>query len=43
MSYGVRGSLFTQGSVGTKKLNIDKTGTIDLTDLNSVASGGPDR
>jgi LEA14-like dessication related protein len=30
VSYGVRGSLFTQGTFGTKNLKIEKTGRIDL-------------
>jgi LEA14-like dessication related protein len=30
ISYGVRGGLYTQGSYGTKKLKVEKTGTIDL-------------
>ena len=30
VSYGVRGSLFTQGNFGTKKLKVEKTGLIDL-------------
>jgi LEA14-like dessication related protein len=32
VSYGVRGGLYTQGAFGTKKLKVNKTGTIDLTD-----------
>jgi LEA14-like dessication related protein len=36
VSYGVRGGLYTQGAFGTKKLKVDKTGTIDLTDTRPV-------
>ena len=53
ISYGVRGALFTQGTYGTKKLKVEKTGTIDLMgakptesdrpDLNDSASSGGDR
>jgi LEA14-like dessication related protein len=32
VSYGVRGGLYTQGAFGTKKLKVNKIGTIDLTD-----------
>jgi LEA14-like dessication related protein len=31
ISYGVRGALYTQGTYGTKKLKVEKMGTIDLT------------
>jgi LEA14-like dessication related protein len=31
ISYGVRGGLYTQGTFGAKKLKVEKTGTIDLT------------
>ena len=31
VSYGIRGGLYTQGTFGTKKLKVDKMGTIDLT------------
>jgi LEA14-like dessication related protein len=31
VSYGVRGSLFTQGTFGTKKIKVEKMGRIDLT------------
>ena len=30
VSYGIRGSLYTQGAFGTKKLKIEKMGRIDL-------------
>jgi LEA14-like dessication related protein len=30
VSYGVRGGLYTQGTFGTKKLKVEKTGRIDL-------------
>jgi len=30
ISYGVRGGLYTEGAFGTKKLKVEKTGTIDL-------------
>lgn len=36
VSYGVRGHLYTQGSFGTKKLNVDKMGTINLADMKRV-------
>ena len=36
VSYGVRGNLHTQGPFGTKKLNVNKMGTIDLTDMRPV-------
>jgi LEA14-like dessication related protein len=36
VSYGVRGGLYTQGAFGTKKLKVDKAGTIDLTDTRPV-------
>ncbi|GAG21593.1 unnamed protein product, partial [marine sediment metagenome] len=38
VSYGIRGNLYTQGSHGTKKINIDKMGTIDLTDLSPAGT-----
>jgi len=31
VSYGVRGSLFTQGTFGTKKIKVEKMGRVDLT------------
>ena len=36
VSYGVRGHLYTQGPFGTKKLNVDKMGTINLADMKGV-------
>ncbi len=42
VTYGVKGSLFTQGSFGTKKIKIEKTGRLDLTDMNSDPIEGPD-
>jgi len=36
VSYGIRGHLYTQGPFGTKNLNVDKMGTIDLADLKGV-------
>ena len=36
VSYGVRGSLYTQGTFGTEKLKVDKMGTIDLSELKPV-------
>jgi LEA14-like dessication related protein len=38
VSYGVRGGLYTQGTFGTKKLKVDKAGTIDLTKAEPTAS-----
>jgi len=42
VSYGVRGSLFTQGSFGTKKIKVEKTGRIDLTEMNTPINDEPD-
>ena len=41
VSYGVRGSLFTQGAFGTKKLKVEKTGRIDLEDFATLETDGP--
>ena len=41
VSYGVRGSLFTQGSFGTKKIKVEKTGRIDLTEIQSPETDEP--
>lgn len=41
VTYGVRGSLFTQGSFGTKKITIEKTGRLDLSNMNSTDIEGP--
>ena len=42
VSYGIRGSLFTQGSWGTKKIKIDKTGRLDLSDMSPTGTEEPD-
>jgi LEA14-like dessication related protein len=42
VSYGVRGSLFTKGAFGTKKLQVEKTGHIDLKGTKSSEANGPD-
>jgi LEA14-like dessication related protein len=42
VTYGIRGSLFTKGSFGTKKIKIEKTGRLDLTDMNPDPIEGPD-
>ncbi len=42
VTYGVRGSLFTQGPFGTKKITIEKTGRLDLSNMNSTDIEGPD-
>ena len=42
ISYGVRGGLYTQGSFGTKKLKVEKTGTIDLSGTEPLESDRPD-
>ena len=42
VSYGVRGSLFTQGSFGTKKIKVEKTGRIDLTEMQAPENDEPD-
>ena len=39
LSYGVRGGLFTEGAFGTKKLKIEKSGTIEI---GKVKLPGPD-
>ena len=41
VSYGVRGTLFTQGSFGTKKIKVEKTGRIDLREMNLPDTEGP--
>ena len=41
VSYGVRGSLFTQGNFGTKKIKVEKMGRIDLREMNSPDTDGP--
>jgi len=42
VTYGVRGSLFTRGPFGTKKIKIEKTGRLDLSNMNSTDIEGPD-
>ncbi len=41
VSYGVRGSLFTQGKFGTKKIKVEKMGRIDLGKAVLPESDGP--
>lgn len=41
ISYGIRGSLFTQGSFGTKKIKVEKMGLIDLSEMKSPETDGP--
>jgi LEA14-like dessication related protein len=43
VTYGVRGSLFVQGKFGTKKMKIEKMGRIDLKEMKSPDSDGPNR
>jgi LEA14-like dessication related protein len=42
ISYGVRGGLYTQGAFGTKKLKVEKTGTIDLEKVPVPETDEPD-
>ena len=42
VTYGIRGSLFTQGSFGTKKIKIEKTGRLDLSNVNPTGTEEPD-
>ena len=42
VSYGVQGSLFTQGAFGTKKLKVERTGHIDLKGMKSSDTSGPE-
>lgn len=42
VSYGIRGSLFTQGSFGTKKIKVEKMGRIDLTEMQAPKTDEPD-
>jgi len=42
VTYGIQGSLFTQGSFGTKKIKIEKTGRLDLSNRNPTDIEGPD-
>ena len=41
VTYGVRGSLFTQGKFGTKKIKVEKTGRIDLKEIKAPDTDGP--
>ena len=41
VSYGVRGALFTEGAFGTKKIRIEKTGHLDLSEINPSEIKGP--
>jgi len=42
VSYGVRGGLYTQGAFGTKKLKVEKSGTIDLEKVPVPEADEPD-
>ena len=42
VSYGIRGSLYTQGAFGTKKLKIEKMGRIDLKNRVPLETDRPD-
>lgn len=42
VSYGIRGSLYTQGAFGTKKLKIEKMGRIDLKKRVPLETDRPD-
>ena len=42
VSYGVRGGLYTQGAFGTKKLKVEKSGTIDLENVPVPEADEPD-
>jgi len=42
VTYGIRGSLFTKGSFGTKKIKIEKTGRLDLSKVNSTGTERPE-
>jgi LEA14-like dessication related protein len=42
VSYGVRGALFTQGTFGTKKIKVEKTGRIDLEEFSPDVAEEPD-
>ena len=41
VSYGIRGGLYTQGTFGTKKLKVEKTGRIDLKNMGSLETDRP--
>jgi len=42
VSYGVRGGLYTQGTFGTKKIKVEKTGHIDLENIPVPEADEPD-
>jgi LEA14-like dessication related protein len=42
VTYGVQGALFTQGSFGTKKIKIEKTGRLDLSNSDPTEIEGPE-
>jgi len=42
VTYGIQGALFTQGSFGTKKIKIEKTGRLDLSNRNPTDTEEPD-
>jgi LEA14-like dessication related protein len=42
VNYGVRGALFTEGAFGTKKIRIEKTGHLDLSDMDPTTIKGPE-
>lgn len=42
VSYGITGSLFTQGTLGTRKIRIDKEGRLDLGDSALFPVGQPE-
>lgn len=42
VTYGIRGSLFTQGTFGTRKIKIEKSGRFDLSEMEPTAIEGPD-
>ena len=41
-TYGVSGSLFTNGTFGTKKIRVEKTGRLDLSGVNPGKTAGTD-
>ena len=43
VNYGITGSLFTQGTFGTKKIRIDKAGRLDLEKVPSPETEGPEK
>jgi len=42
VTYGIQGALFTQGSFGTKKIKIEKTGRLDLSNSDPTEIEGPE-